>query len=142
MPQNVFLPVPDWFSWENEGAGVAVADLAGRQHLVVLAVDAPAGQNRGVYRLGHDLTGDGVTGDWTPWRDVPDWFSWSNQGADVAVADLGGPALVVLMVDDPVERNQGLYRIGTTDTWVVARQGPAQRSPDDVAACDHDEQSR
>jgi hypothetical protein len=112
MPQNVFLPVPDWFSWENEGAGVAVADLAGRQHLVVLAVDAPAGQNRGVYRLGHDLTGDGVTGDWTPWRDVPDWFSWSNQGADVAVADLGGPALVVLMVDDPVERNQGLYRIG------------------------------
>src|ERR687896_452273 len=110
-----FLPVPDWFSWANQGAGVAVADLAGQQHLVVLMVDDGPEQNRGVYRLGRGLAGNGVQGDWTPWIDVPDWFSWANQGADVAVADLsgnGGRDLVVLMVDDGPQQNRGLYRIG------------------------------
>ena len=114
MPQD-FLPIPDWFSWENQGAGVAVADLAGSQHLVVLMVDDGPQQNRGLFRLGHGLTGDGVTGGWTPWIDVPGWFSWANQGADIAVADLGndgGMDVVVLMVDDGPQQNRGLYRIG------------------------------
>jgi hypothetical protein len=112
MPQD-FLPIPDWFSWENQGAGVGVADLADGQHLVVLMVDDGPQQNRGLYRLGHGLTGDGVTGGWTPWIEVPGWFSWSNQGADIAVADLGGGMdVVVLMVDDGPQQNRGLYRIG------------------------------
>jgi hypothetical protein len=98
----MFWPVPDWFSWENQGADVAVADLtgSGRPDLVVLAVDDGPQQNRGSYRLGRDLDADGaVTGGWTPWIDIPDWFSWENQGAGVAVADLTGsgqPAAPVL----------------------------------------------
>ena len=47
MPQD-FLPIPDWFSWENQGAGVGVADLAGGQHRVVLMVDDGPQQNRGL----------------------------------------------------------------------------------------------
>lgn len=38
MPQ-AFTAIPDWFSWENQGAGIAVAGIGGEQHLVVLMVD-------------------------------------------------------------------------------------------------------
>jgi hypothetical protein len=114
MPQT-FHSVPGWFSWENQGAGIAVAaDPNGARDLVVFMVDDGPRENRGMYRIGRTLDADGVvTGGWSPWTDVPDWFSWQNQGADVAVTDLGGGRdLVVLMVDDGPQANRGLYRIG------------------------------
>lgn len=51
MP-NGFITIPDWFSFENQGAGVALADLSGGglRDLVVLMVDSSPGQNRGFYR--------------------------------------------------------------------------------------------
>src|SRR5512134_3450379 len=116
MP-NGFIPVPDWFSFENQGAGIAVADLGNtvQQDLVVLMVDNAPGQNRGVYRIGRALDGDGnATGGWTPWIDVPDWFSFENQGAGIAVSAVNGqPALVVFMIDNGLEQNRGVYRIGS-----------------------------
>ena len=116
MPEG-FEKIPDWFSFENQGAGVAVTDFGGgQQHLVVLMVDNPPQQNRGLYRIGRNLDAGGrVTGGWTQWFDVPDWFSWENQGADIAVADLGGGGdrdLIVFMIDNPPQKNQGKYRIG------------------------------
>lgn len=50
MPTD-FIAVPDWGSWENQGGGVAVADLTGdgRPDLLVLQVDSPEGANRGLY---------------------------------------------------------------------------------------------
>jgi hypothetical protein len=113
-----WIDVPDWFSWANQGAGIAVADVtgSGRPDLIVLTVDDGPEANRGLYRIGRDLDQNGVvTGGWTPWIDVPDWFSWANQGAGVAVADVTGsgrPDLVVFMVDDGPGANRGLYRIG------------------------------
>jgi hypothetical protein len=113
-----WIDVPDWFCWENQGAGVAVAEVtgSGRPDLIVLMVDGAQQQNRGLYRIGRDLDADAtVTGGWTPWIDVPDWFSWENQGAGVAVADVTGsglPDLVVFMVDSGIQANRGLYRIG------------------------------
>jgi hypothetical protein len=92
MPQ--WHGIPDWFSWENQGAGIALADLHGNgsTDLVVFMVDAPEGANRGVYCIGRGLDGDGVvSGGWTPWLEVPDWFSWENQGAGVAVIALTEP---------------------------------------------------
>jgi len=49
MPRG-FQQIPDWFSWENQGGNVAVADLSGNGHqdLLVLMVDNPPGQNRGL----------------------------------------------------------------------------------------------
>ena len=47
--------MPDWDSWFNEGAGVAVADISGngQPDLLVFRVDAvPNGQNAGYYRIG------------------------------------------------------------------------------------------
>jgi hypothetical protein len=110
--------IPDWFSSENQGAGVALGDLSGngKRDLVVMMIDNPPGQNRGLYRVGHDLDADGnVTGGWTLWQDIPDWFSWENQGAGIALGDLNGNGkldLVVMMIDNPPQLNRGLYRVG------------------------------
>jgi hypothetical protein len=116
---NIFRPIPDWFSWDNQGGGIAVGSLTGdgTQDLVVLLVDHPGGrQNQGLYRVGKTLDGAGqVTGGWTPWTPVPDWFTWENQGANIALADLDGDGqqeLVVAMVDNPGGQNRGLFRIG------------------------------
>jgi hypothetical protein len=117
MPKGYFQ-IPDWFSLDNQGGGVAVAELtgAGNQDLLVITVDNPGGQNRGVYRVGRGLDAQGkVTAGWTPWTDVPDWFSFENQGAGAAVVDLdkdGRQDLIVFMIDNPPGPNQGYYRIG------------------------------
>jgi hypothetical protein len=120
MPKN-FLPVPDWFSAENQGGNIAVADLShsGKQDLLVLAVDNPGGLNRGVYRIGRQLDDQGnVTGGWTPWIDIPDWFSFENQGAGAAIFDIdkdGNPDLIVFMMITPEQ---------TRATTVWARNSP------------------
>ncbi len=44
-----WLGVPYWFSWTNQVSGAAVARVDGVLRLVVLTVDAPVGQNAGLY---------------------------------------------------------------------------------------------
>ena len=117
MP-TTFHPVPNWGSWENQGAGIALADVDGdgQLELVVLQVDNPGQANRGLYRVGRGLDAqENVTGGWGPWLEVPDWGSWENQGAGIALADVDGDGqleLVVLQVDNPGQANRGLYRVG------------------------------
>jgi Domain of unknown function (DUF1929)/FG-GAP-like repeat len=114
-----WMQVPDWFSWENQGGDIAIADLDGdgRPEIIIVMVDNPPGQNGGYYRAGWklDVTG-AVTGGWTPWTPVPDWFSWENQGAGCAIADLNGdghPELLVFQVDHPTPGpNGGWYTVG------------------------------
>ncbi len=110
--------IPEWFSSENQGAGLAFADLNGngRPDLIVFMIDNAVGKNRGLYKVGKDLDADGkVTGGWTAWTDIPDWFSWENDGGSIAIADLDGDGrleLLVFMIDAPIGPNQGLYKIG------------------------------
>src|SRR5262249_61494913 len=49
--------VADWDFWENQGAGIAIADLDGdgTPELVVMAVDNPPEQNGGYYSVGWRL---------------------------------------------------------------------------------------
>jgi hypothetical protein len=49
--------LPGWFGAEDQGAGVALADIngTGRQDLVVFHVDNPGGENHGYYRVISDL---------------------------------------------------------------------------------------
>lgn len=136
---TAWLDVPDWFSWENEGAGLASADIDGdgRPDLVVFMIDAPNGKNQGYYRVGHGLDADGqITGGWSPWIAIPDWFAWSNQHGGIALAKVAGGArhdLVVLMVDAPDGKNQGYFRIGrdlAPDGNVTGGWSPWQAVPD------------
>jgi hypothetical protein len=121
MPDAPFATVPDWTSWENQGAGVAVADLGGTgtQDLLVLRVDAPrGGPNRASYRVGSGLDAVGAVTRWGPWLDVPGWDSNQDEGAALAVAELGpsGLCLIVLQVrgGGDAAANNGRYRIGRT----------------------------
>ncbi|WP_280368573.1 galactose oxidase-like domain-containing protein [Nocardia wallacei] len=131
-----WLSVPEWWGWQNQGAGIALADLSGngQQDLVVFLVDNPPGQNQGYFRIGRDLAPDGtVTGGWTPWQQVPDWYGWENQGADICLTTLDDrPALVLLTVDDPAGRNSGQFRlaVGLTADGTVAEWRPWVPVPD------------
>ncbi len=137
--QRGYAQIPDWFSFENQGAGVAIADLSGtgNSDLIAFMVDAGAGQNRGVYRVGKNLDAAGnPTGGWTPWIEVPDWFSFENQGASIAVADIdhdGKQDLVVFMIDNPAGQNTASYRVGKAldvDGNVTGGWGPWLAIPD------------
>ncbi len=131
-----WLPVPDWYGWENQGAGIAIGDLSGngRPDLVVFVVDNPPGQNQGCYRIGRDLAEDGtVTGGWTPWITVPDWYGWENQGADICLTSVDGQlTLVVLTVDNPPGQNSGQFRLakGLTADGTVGEWTPWVAVPD------------
>jgi hypothetical protein len=117
MPTG-FVNVPDWFAWENQGGGIAVGSLTGggQSDIVVLMVDSPPGQNRGLYRVGTQLDAAGTpAGGWGPWIEIPDWFSFENQGAGCALWDLNGNGqldLIVFMIDAPEGQNRAFYRVG------------------------------
>jgi len=126
-----------WFSWENQGSGIAVADLSGNQmpDLIVMTIDDPAMQNRGIYRVGRNLDqGGNVTGGWSDWVDMPGWFSWANQGGGVAVADTTGNGhldIIVFGIDNAPQQNQAFYRIAFD---VNADGVPAGAQPGDPQA--------
>ena len=115
---NPPIEIPGWFGNENQGGGVAIADLNGdgRPELIVFHIDHPSGGNHGYYRIGWALDGAGhVTGGWTGPIQIPGWFGNDNQGGGVAVADLNGdgrPELIVFNIDNPSGGNHGYYRIG------------------------------
>ena len=125
-----WVAVPDWFPWENQGGGIAIADLDGngRPELVVFQIDNPPGQNTGYYQIGWNLDMRGnVTDGWSPWSTVPNWFSWENGGGNTALADLAGNgklALVVFMIDTPPNQSQGYYcTVGVTALEDMAARG-------------------
>jgi hypothetical protein len=123
--------IPNWISWRDLGAAIAVADLDGdgKPELLVFHIDDfhtdnPTRPNKGFYRVGKNLAADGSVVSWGDWIAV-DWFSWFNQGAGLAVADLDGngrPELVVFQVDVPGGGNVGFCRVG----WNIDGAGVVQ----------------
>jgi hypothetical protein len=112
------IQVPGWFGSEDQGGGIAVADINGngRPDLVVFHIDNPGGDNHGYYRVGWNLDTNGnVTGGWSNAVQVPGWFGWENQGGGVAIADVnanGRSDLIVFHIDNPSGENHGYYRVG------------------------------
>ncbi len=108
-----WIDVPDWFSWENQGAGVAVIDLenSGNTDLLIFQIDNAVEQNQAFYKIGRKLDIDGNVAEWSLWRGVPAWFAWENQGGGIAALRRNGkPAMVAMMVDNPPAQNAGYYR--------------------------------
>jgi subtilisin family serine protease len=130
--------VPGWFGAENQGAGVALADISGNgmQDLIIYHIDNPVGENHGFYRIGWNLNAAGdVTGGWSAIKPIPGWFGHENQGGGIAIADLNGdgrPELIVFHIDNPGGDNRGYFRIGwklnaagnVTDGWSQVRSIP------------------
>ena len=112
------IQIPGWFGSQNQGGGVAIADINGngRPDLIVFHIDNPSGENRGYYRIGWNLGTNGrVTGGWTAPIPVPGWFGSQNQGGSIAVGNVngsGGADLVVFHLDNPSGENRGYYRVG------------------------------
>jgi len=121
-------PIPGWFGAENQGGGIAVADLNGngQPDLIVYHIDNPGGENHGYYRIGRDLDSNGnPRNGWSNPTPIPGWFGGENQGGGIAVADLNGngqPDLIVYHIDNPGGENHGYYRIG----WDLDSNGNPQ----------------
>jgi hypothetical protein len=58
------LGVNNWFSWENQGAGIAILLLGGEPHLLVLTADHPTTGNVGCYTTIQLTESPGVHGQW------------------------------------------------------------------------------
>jgi len=125
---NEPIAIPGWFGSENQGAGVAVADIDhnGRPDLAIFHIDNPSGENRGYYRIGWDLDTTGkITHGYSSVTQVPGWFGSENQGGDIALADMnddGAMDLLVSHIDNPQGENRGYYRIG----WGLDASGNIQ----------------
>ena len=106
----------DWFSWFNQGAGVAVGDLNGdgKSELIVFQIDDPPGENAGWYKVGWDLNADAIPREgWGPWQEFDGWGSFEDEGGGLALvhAGAGRPKAVVFHIDNPLQLNAGLYAI-------------------------------
>ena len=151
--------IPNWFGAENQGGGIAVADLNGdgQPELIVFHIDNPGGENHGYYRIGWKLNSNGdVTGGWTQSKLIPGWFGAENQGGGVAVADINGdgkPEFIVFHIDNPTGDNHGYYRIGrgldaagNVAAWTTPQQVPGwfgwENQGGGIAVADLDGNSR
>lgn len=105
----------DWFSWFNQGAGVALADFDGngRPEIVIFQIDNPPGENAGFYRVGWNLDQQGQVRDgWGPWVKIDGWSSFEDQGGGLALVSFGGrPKAAVFHIDNPPGLNAGLFTI-------------------------------
>ena len=125
---RAWFDVPDWFSFENQGAGIAVADLngSGKHDLLIFQIDGAVDQNQAFYKIGSDLDINGnVHGDWALWQGAPGWFAWENQGGDITTRlNNGKLEMMVMMIDNPPGQNAGYYRMLPLDVnpqtgWTV-----------------------
>jgi hypothetical protein len=114
------IAIPGWFGNDNQGGGIAAADLdgGGRPSLIVFHIDNPDQDNHGYLRVGRNVDTSGVvTKGWSAPVEVPGWFGYDTQEGDIAVAELSGKGtqdVLVFHIDNPDGANRGYLRVGQT----------------------------
>lgn len=115
--EPIAVPV-GWLGEENQGAGIALADINnnGRPDLLAFVILNPSGENVGYYRISWDLDVNGnVASYWTIPKLIPGKFGLENQGGGVAIADLDKDdqlELIIMHIENISSENRGYYRIG------------------------------
>ncbi|MCH9681650.1 MAG: hypothetical protein K0V04_09470 [Deltaproteobacteria bacterium] len=100
---------------DTDGGGIAVADLNGNDalDLIVLHVEDPDGDARGLTQIGWDLDTNGEVAIWAPPALMPGSFGVSNQGAGLEVFEAtNGQALLATNYEDPSGENPAFSRVG------------------------------
>ena len=113
--------------WEGQGAGIAIADINrnGKDDIILMAYDNPAGQNTFRYRIGWDVNFS--TGNATSWTSnfiTVNGVGGEGQGAGIEIADLDHnniKDMVLMAYDNPAGRNNFRYKIG----WNLRTNGQA-----------------
>jgi hypothetical protein len=113
---------------DGEGAGIAVADVDqnGTLDMVLMAYDAPTGQNNFRYRVGWDLQADGKpdpSRGWSAHISVGG-LGHDGEGAGLAISDIdrnGKLDMLLMAYDAPTGANTFRYRIG----WDLKSDGSA-----------------
>jgi hypothetical protein len=103
-----WIVVPGTIGDLTHGASVAITDLTGSgdNDLVFFWVDDQEGSNKGYWRVGWHLDGDGRASDWGPfeWEEVPGHYGDDTHGGGVTATDFtrnGRPDLIFAAMDDP-----------------------------------------
>ena len=119
--------------WDAEGAGIDVYDLNGNgaPELLLMAHDAPPGQNNFRYKIGWDIDNLGQTSNWSNIVQE-NGVGWDGQGASLKLVNLDAntrPEMILMAYDNPPGANNFRYKIGwnltntgTTGVWT----GPIQ----------------
>lgn len=100
----------------GEGAGIAFGnfDSNPRPDMILMAEDAPSGQNQFRYYVGWNVNTSGVASSFSSLQLVTGLANVSN-GAGVCVTNLDGngtPDLIIMNYDDPSGANTFRYKVG------------------------------
>lgn len=111
-----WMSIPGWLSWENQGGGIAVADLDGdtKPEIIIFQIDNPPELNKGQYQIGWNVNATGIVTEWSPWVTFPNWESWEDSGGGIALAHFPGavrPELIAFHIDNRPQENAGLYQV-------------------------------
>ena len=127
--------IPGWFGAENQGGGIAVADVNrdGKPELIVTHIDNPDGENSLYYRVGVGIQAGGQVSRWSDPRPVPGWAGASDQGGGITAVELNSDSridLIAFHIDNPDGENHGYYRVANglwpdTTRWANPLRGTA-----------------
>lgn len=112
---------------EGQGAAIEVADINrnGKEDIVLMAYDNPAGDNTFRYRIGWDVNySTGIPISWSPYFIITAGAGMEGNGAGCEIVDIdknGIVDMVLMAYDDPPGANRFMYKIG----WNLQANGQA-----------------